>query len=309
MKTNQEKYLKYYYLGIISSFIFIGGSFGILAFPKPEQTETVVYPQESIMTNQQVNIVDLNNQKTLNNKVNYSLPKSSKKEISEVKLTNKQEEIPFVELDYGKNKSNEEVYYVKEEYGDTLKYYANMYGLDENLVIAIATLRKEHNDEIDDEGKIGIMGITFDAWYGQTLTAYDFYDNTSKEFVFDDKIYSLEGNIEAGCVIFQNELKKYNYNILVGLQSYQYGGYYMEQVLSYYAQDNNKTYEQVLNGTSIDWMKYRSSYIPDKDSEYIEHVLSYYTGSGIIEMKKTTEDISKINLNKKVELLNKIKGL
>ena len=184
-----------------------------------------------------------------------------------------------------------------------------MYGLDENLVIAIAILRKEHNDEIDEEGKIGIMGITFDAWYGQTLTAYDFYDNTSKEFVFDDKIYSLEGNIEAGCVIFQNELKKYNYNILVGLQSYQYGGYYMEQVLSYYAQDNNKTYEQVLNGTSIDWMKYRSSYIPDKDSEYIEHVLSYYTGSGIIEMKKTTEDISKINLNKKVELLNKIKGL
>ncbi len=306
MEINKGKYLKYYYVGIISSFIFILSSFGILAFPKQEKKSFIVYPKENIMVNQKVNTVNLT-------KKNNSQPKKVLKTTTNYSdmevLTKVNEDISRIELDYGKNKNSEEVAYVKDNYGDTIKHYASMYGLDEDLVIAIATLNKEHSDEVNSQGNIGIMGIQFDSWYGQTLKAYNFYDKREETFTFDDRIKELEGNIKAGCIIFQNELKKYNYNILVGLQSYQYGGYYMQQVLSYYAKDSGKTYEQVLNSNDINWMKYRLNYIQNGDSEYIEHVLSYYTGTGIIEVKKNNKEFSKINLNKKIDILDKIKGI
>ena len=308
MKTNKEKYLKYYYSGVISSFIFILASFGILAFPKQEKKAFVVYPKENIMVSQKINTLNIN--KSNNTYTKKVIKTNNNQTNNEIKvLTKVEEEIPYVELEYGKNKNSEEVAYVKENFGDKIKKYADMYGLDEDLILAIATLNKDHSEEINDQGNIGIMGIQFDSWYGQTLKAYNFDDNQEEVFTFDDKIKELEGNIQAGCVIFQNELKKYNYNILVGIQSYQYGGYYMKQVLSYYAQDSNKTYEQVLNSNDINWMKYRLNFIQNGDSEYIEHVLSYYTGNGIIEIKKNNEESIKININKKIDILNKIKGV
>ena len=60
MKTNKEKYLKYYYSGVISSFIFILASFGILAFPKQEKKAFVVYPKENIMVSQKINTLNIN---------------------------------------------------------------------------------------------------------------------------------------------------------------------------------------------------------------------------------------------------------
>lgn len=328
MKTKGEQRLKYYYFAIAASFIFITISFGILAFPKQDSKTTTVYYQNNLMANQnlKLNFISLNelfekptNNQVKSNEINSYQKKTVKKddnvvlEKTEPQLLKNpvQEETPYISLEYGSNKSNEEANYIRKEYGDTIKTYANMYGLDDELVIAIASYSKKTSslEEVDEQGNIGIMNIPFDAWYGQTVTAYNFDIDQEETIVLDEMLKTTEGNIQAGCAIFQNELKKYNYNILVGLQSYEYGGYYMEQVLSYYAKKVNKTYDQVLNSSDSGWLKYRSSLIQNGNSEYIEDVLKYYNGTGIIKVQKPDNTTIKINLNKQIDILSKIKDI
>lgn len=319
MKTNKEQLITYYYGIVVASFIFIAGSFLVLAFPKVEEN-TVQSNQNILATNvlkiktkkqnELEKLTNLTNTKKENSKAKVVSTEKSNEKVLPLYLE-KKENIPYIELPYGSQKNSFEAMLVRKEYGEVISYYALEYGLDKDLVMAIASLngKEGHNDYVSENGLIGIMGIPYDAWYGQTVKAYNFNLNEEETVTFDDDITTLEGNIKAGCIILQNELKKYQYNILVGLQSYEYGGYSMEQVLSYYAKTINKTYESVLNSSDINWMKYRFSIIENGDSEYIEHVLNYYNGTGIIEVKKPNQEVLKINLNKQLEKLSKIKQI
>ncbi len=162
-------------------------------------------------------------------------------------------------------------------YGDIIGKYSKMYGLDANLMLAIATQeRGEHSESIDPGGAIGLMQIQYSVWANSNIKAYNFNSHSWEEISIDGQMLSdLEYNVKIACMIFQTYLRAMNYNICAATQSYNMGCGTIERLIKEYASSTNKTFNQVLSSqTDIGWIENRDS-IPYGDQSYLEHVLSY----------------------------------
>jgi len=113
----------------------------------------------------------------------------------------------------------------KEKYGELIEKYATMYGLDPNLMIAIAIQeRGEHSSIMDKGGATGIMQMQNGVWIGEKISAYNYETEKKDSFIVTkDNIGDLETNIQMGCMCFQNNLEYYDYNIPLAIQAYNYG--------------------------------------------------------------------------------------
>lgn len=286
MKSEDES--KQYYLTLIISFIFLGISFSILAFPKND-AKMNDYNDISLLVNEQhqesrkevlVKYTTLDSQNQNKNLV-YSII-SSKPNIV---IQDKKE---YIYIEYGSKSDSETAINIRKNYGEIITKYANMYGLDPNLVIALATQERGsgHSTKIDAGGAVGIMQIQYNSWIGNKIKAYNFNDKNYEIIKIDDSIRTLDGNIKVGCMILQSEMKKHNYNVIAGLQAYNYGGNRVKKVINYYSELEDKNYEEIINSNDIDWLKYRNYIVSIGDSQYVENVLRWYNGNGEITLLK-----------------------
>lgn len=190
------------------------------------------------------------------------------------------EEVPIVEyvyIDYTDRSSSQKLETARELYGNMINKYAHTYGLDPELVLALATQeRGVHSSEKDPGGATGLMQIQNSVWVGSDLTAYNFSTESYEKIkVTKEKIQDCETNIKIGCMILQNMIKAKDYNIVAGLLSYNMGGYSVDKILNQYQKENEITRQEVLsNQNDCGWLAYRDI-IKIGDRDYVQHVLSY----------------------------------
>jgi len=180
-------------------------------------------------------------------------------------------------LYYNDRSSDDKHHTAAQLYWDTIEKYANMYGLDPELVLALATQeRGVHSSVMDAGGATGLMQIQNSVWLGFSITAYNFenqaYETTQ---VTKDKIEDCDTNIKIGCMILQDTIRAKDYNILAGVLSYNMGGSNVNKILKKHAETNGLSYDEIIhNQNNCDWVKH-CDIINVGDQQYLQHVLSY----------------------------------
>ena len=177
--------------------------------------------------------------------------------------------------DYGSRVNSEKYKNTRANYYDIIEPIAKEYGLDPNLILAIATQESgDHN--VDRNGPaMGLMQIELSVWDNKDIYAYNHNTKSiEKLHITKEQLKDVRFNIKAACMIFQSYLKQSNYNLEVAIQMYNYGpGNVKKAIRTYY--DNPKlSLEEFLNDYDSGWLSARSS-IKAGDKNYLEHVLSY----------------------------------
>jgi len=207
-------------------------------------------------------------------------------------------ELPTVEFDYEDRRNTDKACFVMEEYGDLLTKYATRYGIDPNLMIAIATQeRGVHSSDMDPGGATGLMQIQNGVWLGEEISAYNFETGKrDKYIVTNDMIRNLETNIQLGCMYFQNCLDYMHYNIPAAVQCYNMGFGNMGKILNAYSQEQGVSKVDILSDpTDTGWMDYR--YLcNDGDELYFEHVSSWLNDNSVTVLNRNNNNNVSINI-------------
>ena len=185
----------------------------------------------------------------------------------------------------------------RNQYGDLMVKVADDFGLDSEMLLAVGTQeRAVHSSIKDPGGGIGLMQVQYSVWIDKTINVLK-KNPMNGEFepysiyVTDEKLQSLEGNIEIGAAILQTCLKYANYNIPLAIQMYNQGSGSMEAIVDTYCQISGKDYRTVWNDPNdIGWFDYCD--LKPGDPEYLINVnkwienrnfkvLNVYTGEEV----------------------------
>ena len=177
------------------------------------------------------------------------------KKLEELANNNEISRVDFSEII---NENNDYVGIDKELVNDRIDkldtYFSDVeetYGVDKNILISIGMQESNLNNNIKSEHAKGIMQIE-NVNHDSTYKSYN-YNLGKEESVNFSKLNlsNVADNIKAGTVMFKNTLKKFDYNILFALQSYNYGVVPMNKAIEYAVKELGKdkyslTYSEVL---------------------------------------------------------------
>ena len=176
------------------------------------------------------------------------------------------------------DRENDDSIYNAKRYEDIFEKYSNQYGLDKNLVIALAAQESsgDHYGNVDNGCAEGIMQIEKDVHIGSQLSAYNFNTNSMETVeITADNIKDLDTNIKVGCMILRNCIEQNDYNIPLSLQTYNFGPGNMAEALSVCSQNESVSEEKMISDpTNTKWLDYRE-FLNTGDPLYVEHVFSY----------------------------------
>lgn len=264
-RLNQRKYKLYKEAAIISlaSAIMFTGTMSIKASSKANKANDAITPVVTYQDNAEDN-TNSNNYNT--NILDYG---------SEVAKDDV--------LDVGSECNSEKAEGTKEKYKNIIDKYSSIYGLDSNIILAIATQeRGVHSSNVDHGGAIGLMQIQVSVWDGQYIVAYN-YDNDQYEKINIslDKLRDIDFNIKVGCAIYQSYLKVMNGNNYLATQCYNMGPTTMNKVLNDCSLATGKSIDEIKNDTdNLEWVKYiKEDYAGDPN--YAQHVFRYYNNDTI----------------------------
>lgn len=201
------------------------------------------------------------------------------------------------------------------DYKNALNYksifdnYGNTYGIDPNLLIAIAAQEGSGvHKEISENGHaLGIMQVEMDVWCGKELTAYNF-DTGMEETIVVNKgdLTNVDYNIKVGAMIFQGVLEQYNYNIPLALQAYNFGyGNIKKMLNTCFASTGVNIDEMIDDVNHTEWMNYRN-FLGVGDGNYVEHVLENLENNEELVVRKRNLEEVKIQIHN-TGIKNKIK--
>lgn len=231
-------------------------------------------------------IVDTNGVNELT-KINMDLEYDSFQEKNNIN-----EDSELLELDIEENTQNEKYLYCKNNYGDLITKYANMYGIDPKIAIAVFTHeRGYHSDVMDSGGAIGLCQVQLNVWDDKDVKAFNFETNSWETYhIKEENIKNLEQNIKAGVMILQESLRQVSYILLQGVQNYNYGLGNLNVAFRQSGLNADELNEQ----NNKEWMQYRDL-IKGGDPLYIEHVFQYVPSDSDLHFK--TPDGKDINLH------------
>ena len=207
------------------------------------------------------------------------------------------------------DRENQDQIYQARRYEDIFEKYAHTYGLDKNLVIALAAQESagEHYDNLDNGCAEGIMQVEKDVHIGTELTAYNF-DTDSMETieVTAENLQDLDTNIKIGCMILRNCIEQNDYNIPLSLQTYNFGPGNMAEALSVCSANEAISEDKMISDpTSTKWLDYRE-FLNTGDPLYVEHVFSFLpdnTELTVLKRDKTPVSITLKNDQQKLPTL------
>ena len=162
----------------------------------------------------------------------------------------------------------------KTNYGNLISEKSKEYGIDPQIILAIATQECGVHDINIGGPALGIMQIELSVWDGNDITAFN-YSTGQLETVHitKEKLKDVDFNVKVGCMIFQNCLKDSNNNLEVAIQMYNYGyGNVLKAMKMCYGDDI--TLKKVTDNYDDEWLEYRNN-IPVGDKLYLEHILGY----------------------------------
>lgn len=217
-------------------------------------------------------------------KEDFDSKKSNKSiEIQNNLLKTESTDYKPIKLSYEDRTANKKFLNCKKKYGDVITKWANIYGLDPNLMIAVATQEGGiHNPDDLTGGAVGLMKIEYNVWKDKDISCYNYKTNSvDKLTLTDDVMSNLNTNVQAGCMIMRQQLDYMKNNPMAALQSYNFGYGNMMTILEEYAKDNYLTVDEVLwDFNELEWLEYRHLITDNKtsygDKNYIENVMSYF---------------------------------
>ena len=210
--------------------------------------------------------------------------------------------------------------------GQLIYKYAKQYGVDPNIMAAIAMQETSLNHNACIPGGewysgygVGLMQLESPS--GEAVTAYNYDTNEwDTEYVTMDAACDLETNIKIGCMMFQNKLKENYGNVFLAIQSHNYGQGMIDMMMAKLYGDNAKAVMQDYSDTS--WITEIENihnnpdmYLPGwaesayGDGKYLEHVLRFCPSNKAIFMideDKYTVGLDTCKLEDKVEYGTKI---
>ena len=174
-------------------------------------------------------------------------------------------------------------------YHDAITKTAQEFGLDPNLVMAIATHERGiHSETTDLNGGIGLFQIQVRGgwnWDGKEITAYDFNKGDYvTETITEEYASDIFQNIRLGCMMLQNSLVARNYNIPQSVMQYNYGGTYLDKVLNACSLETGYSIRELNNPNNLEWLNYRDI-IKGGDSLYLENVFKYIEDGTVLTFK------------------------
>ena len=172
---------------------------------------------------------------------------------------------------------NTKLDYVKKNYSKLIEEYSDMYGIDANIMIAIAAQERGiHSSTRDPGGATGLMQIQNSVWVGKNLKVFNYKIGDYEEIVVTEEMLSdLENNIKIGCMIFADTLYMVKGNVLLAIQCYNMGYGNMMIVIDKYSINSGKDVLDIMaNPRDIGWLKYREI-IKFGDQHYLERILAY----------------------------------
>lgn len=248
------------------------------------------------------------NENKLENQANELINKSQDINTNEkTKITLKDSEMT-IHIDYTDRSNATKPDIVRSNYSQLITKYSKMYGLDSELVTAIAaqeSLTGIHTTHMDPGGATGLMQIQNSVWLGNSISAYNFELGKNETVnITLEKIQDAELNIKIGCMILQDAMKDMNYNTLAALQCYNMGYGNMNKILTACSIDTNRSIDEILNDVeNTEWMNYRNI-IKVGDSEYVEHVLSWIGND--LNIRNIKKDGTLVSLNIETPIKGKI---
>ena len=241
--------------------------------------------------------IGFNNIETENIEQNEEV--SSEETLTE-EVTEFSPDTTFVSLDYEDRSDSEKAQITRAYYSDAIKKYAEIYGVDYELMLAIATQeRGVHSETRDSGGAIGLFQIE-NIWNNQELTAYNYETNEYETITVDEnRLSDVFYNIKVGCMVFQTALRYMDYNIPAAIQCYNMGYGNMQKILTACSNATGKSISEILSEqTNLDWLRYRNQAIGG-DKNYLEHVSSYMAQNTEININNGEEEIN-MNINRKI---------
>ena len=241
--------------------------------------------------------IGFNNIETENIEQNEAV--SSEETLTE-EVTEFSPDTTFVSLDYEDRSDSEKAQITRAYYSDAIKKYAEIYGVDYELMLAIATQeRGVHSETRDSGGAIGLFQIE-NIWNNQELTAYNYETNEYETITVDEnRLSDVFYNIKVGCMVFQTALRYMDYNIPAAIQCYNMGYGNMQKILTACSNATGKSISEILSEqTNLDWLRYRNQAIGG-DKNYLEHVSSYMAQNTEININNGEEEIN-MNINRKI---------
>ena len=251
-----------------------------------EETSEYVEEEPTDFIEPTINIQDTSFEYNLGNEDGIIIPESEAFENT-YELNQMIEENDAFHFTYT-DRTNEKSLTNTKQYEDLFIKYGNMYGVDPNLLMAMAAQESagNHYEHLKGNYGIGIMQIEKSAHLGSTLKAYNF-ETCEMDYikVTQDALEDLETNIQLGTIILRNNVEANDYNIALALQSYNFGPGNMSKVINVCREEKNLTKDEIINNcTNPEWLEYRNV-INVGDSKYIEHVFSYIPNNSIIYVK------------------------
>lgn len=200
---------------------------------------------------------------------------------------NSYSDIQKIYVDFEDRSLDNKAITTKQLYQELIEKYSKIYGVDKNLILAIATQERGiHSQDMDAGGATGLMQIQNAIWDNQELSAYNFVTGQYEKVIVNvNDLSDLEYNIKIGTMILQNTLTYMNYNLCAAIQCYNMGYGNMRTILTQYASDSGKTIQEVLENNDLGWLEYRNL-INEGDQYYLEHVMSWIGNDFIIGNQK-----------------------
>ncbi len=190
-------------------------------------------------------------------------------------------------------------------YEDLFEKYANRYGMDKNLLMAMAAQESngDHNSYINRGPAEGLMQIEKSAHLDTVVSAYNFETNQiEKETITLEKLQDVEYNIKIGTMILRNCMEENNYNIPLAIQAYNFGTGNMAKSINTCSDLENISKDEIKNNPSNNiWLLYRE-FVHAGDPKYVEHVFSFLksgTTLKILDKERNEKTITIINDHQK----------
>ena len=268
-KNNKKRKVKRVKTFAIGSLIVLGistSALGLANNSKDVNTDMIVNVQDEYVMDIKDNNIQYDN---------IGLVDLEDSMESGIEFSSSMANIDSYDLCYDDRTGNQELENVKNNYYNLIDTISNEFGIDPQIMCAIAAQESGGVHNINRGGPaMGLMQIELSVWDGNSITAFNYKTNSMETLdITSTKLKDVEFNIRAACMIFQDCLKKSDYNLEVAIQMYNYGSGNINSAIKM-CYGNDYTLKQLLNNYDDGWLEYRDN-IQAGDKNYLEHVVSY----------------------------------
>ena len=174
--------------------------------------------------------------------------------------------------------NSEKVNDIKENYMNEINEICELYGLNPNLMLAIASQESYGYHSTDtSNAAIGLFQMEKGVWVGHTVNYINPYTGQTETITIQTSdLQDLKKNISLAFRYFKDEcLVNANGNVFVAIQYYNYGYGNLNKVLDEYARVKGCSRQEVINNQDdLGWMNYLHI-INEGDLDYIPHLMRY----------------------------------